>query len=273
MRILKWLLIIGIVALVLLCIYAFKIEPRLVTVSRLTLEHGNKKEHTMKVVQVSDTQLSKAYSAKRLAKIVQKVNAEESDILVFTGDLFDDYEKYGPVEEMIQALSAMTATTGKYAVWGNHDYTDGSEAIYEDTMTQGGFLVLKNEGETLNMADGGTVFIGGLDDSLHGQTAPKKLLSYRERYDYSIILTHEPDIADEFIHTETQLVLAGHSHGGQLNLPFIESPRPLYAQKYKKGLYQLSDDLSLYVNSGLGTTFIHARFRVPPEISSFIITF
>lgn len=272
MKMIKWLMLVAVLTLVLIPVYAFKIEPSFVKVNHMTFEQGTK-ENEMKVVQVSDIQLSEAYSEKRLDKIVRKVNQEQADILVFTGDLFDNYAQYAPVEEVVAALAAMQATTGKYAVWGNHDYGGGASRIYESVMNQGGFTVLRNSGQTLTMPNGGVLFIGGMDDSLLGNPSSAEVLAYRERYDYSIILTHEPDVADEFIDTDTQLVLAGHSHGGQINIPFIEAPRPPYARKYKKGLYQLSDGTSLYVNSGLGTATIHARFRVPPEISSFTIRF
>ena len=67
------------------------------------------------------------------------------------------------------------------------------------------------------------VFIGGLDDSLLGNPSVSETLSYRETYDYALLMTHEPDVADAFVGTGTQLVLAGHSHGGQIWIPFIQS--------------------------------------------------
>lgn len=242
-KFLKWMVLLGGLVLLFIPLYAFKIEPSFVTVNRMTFEQATK-ENTMKVVQVSDIQLSEAYSTKRLDKIVRKVNQEQADLIVFTGDLFDNYAEYGPVEEISSALAAMQATTGKYAVWGNHDYGGGASRIYESVMNQGGFTVLRNSGTTLTMPNGGVLFIGGMDDSLLGNPSSTEVLSYRQQYDYSIVLTHEPDVADAFIDTGTQLVLAGHSHGGQINLPFIESPTPPFARKYKKGLYQLSEETS-----------------------------
>ena len=201
------------------------------------------------------------------------MNQEEADILVFTGDLLDNYAKYGPLDEVSEALAQMQATIGKYGVWGNHDYGGGASRIYEDTMNQGGFTILRNEGVTLTMVNGGELFIGGLDDALLGRPSAASVLSSRQSPDYSIVLTHAPDLADDFLKTDTQLVLAGHSHGGQINLPLIESPMPPYAKKYQKGLYKLDDETTLYVNSGLGTTQIHARLLAPPEVTSFTIRF
>lgn len=83
-------------------------------------------------------------------------------------------------------------------------------------------------------------------------------------------MTHEPDVADAFIGTDTQLVLAGHSHGGQVWIPFYPIKNVL-AEKYTRGLYQLDGITQLYVNTGIGTTSIHARFGVIPEVTQFTI--
>ena len=139
-------------------------------------------------------------------------------------------------------------------------------------MNAADFDVLKNAGETISLANGKRVFIGGLDDSLLGSPSIDETLSYRQGYDYSVLLTHEPDVADGFVGTNTQLVLAGHSHGGQIRLPFYQVTNVL-AKKYVRGLYELSDHTKLYVNTGLGTTAIHARLGVPPEISVFQLHF
>ncbi|MGR3742354.1 metallophosphoesterase [Companilactobacillus sp. DQM5] len=252
-------------------IYAFKIEPFLVHTNHIQLGDPHKQEQ-LKVVQISDIQVSEAYASNRLDRVISKVNKENPDIIVFTGDLFDNYSKYSHSDEIIQKLSSMNATLGKYAVWGNHDYGGGASRIYDNVMTQSGFKVLKNEGRTITLQNGKTLFIGGLDDSLLGNPSVSDTLAYRKQYDYSILLTHEPDVADNFVNTNTQLVLAGHSHGGQIWIPFHPITNNL-ARKYTRGLYTLSDGTKLYVNTGLGTTSIHARFNVIPEVSSFSIHF
>lgn len=264
-----------IAALVLLALfipfYAFKLEPNLAVVHQLKLGNQNKPAE-IKVVQLSDIQVSDSYETKRLDKVIRKVNQQKPDIIVFTGDLFDNYAQYQHEQEIIEKLGQMKASIGKYAVWGNHDYGGGASRVYERVMNAANFTVLKNSGETISLNDGKKLFIGGLDDSLLGNPSVDETLAYRQRYDYSILLTHEPDVADKFIGTDTQLILAGHSHGGQIRLPFYQVKNVL-AEKYIRGLYELSDHTKLYVNTGLGTTSIHARMGVPPEISVFQIHF
>lgn len=269
-RILLSILSLFILLIIALPFYAWKVEPFLVHVNHVEL--GKKNERTpLNVVQISDLQVSEYYETNRLDKVIEKVNAQKPDILLFTGDLFDNYSKYPEQRApMIEKLNAFKANIGKYAVWGNHDYGGGAVRVYEDVMSAGGFTVLRNQGETLTLSDGRQVFLGGLDDSLLGNPSVSDTLAYRQNYDYAITMTHEPDVADAFIGTDTQLVLAGHSHGGQVWIPFYPIKNVL-AEKYTRGLYQLDVITQLYVNTGIGTTSIHARFGVIPEVTQFTI--
>lgn len=269
-RILLAIISVFILLIVALPFYAWKVEPFLVHVNHVEL--GKKNERTpLNVVQISDLQVSEYFETNRLDKVIEKVNAQNPDILLFTGDLFDNYSKYPEqMAPMIEKLKAFKANIGKYAVWGNHDYGGGAVRVYEDVMSAGGFVVLRNQGETLTLSDGRQVFLGGLDDSLLGNPSVSDTLAYRQNYDYAITMTHEPDVADAFIGTDTQLVLAGHSHGGQVWIPFYPIKNVL-AEKYTRGLYQLDAITQLYVNTGIGTTSIHARFGVIPEVTQFTI--
>lgn len=269
-RVLLSILSLLILLIIALPFYAWKVEPFLVHVNHVEL--GKKNERTpLNVVQISDLQVSEYYETNRLDKVIEKVNAQKPDILLFTGDLFDNYSKYPEQRApMIEKLKAFKANIGKYAVWGNHDYGGGAVRVYEDVMSAGGFTVLRNQGETLTLSDGRQVFLGGLDDSLLGNPSVSDTLAYRQNYDYAITMTHEPDVADAFIGTDTQLVLAGHSHGGQVWIPFYPIKNVL-AEKYTRGLYQLDAITQLYVNTGIGTTSIHARFGVIPEVTQFTI--
>ncbi|WP_339013016.1 metallophosphoesterase [Lactococcus garvieae] len=269
-RVLLSLLSLLILVIIALPFYAWKVEPFLVHVNHVEL--GKKNERTpLNVVQISDLQVSEYYETNRLDKVIEKVNAQKPDILLFTGDLFDNYSKYPEQRApMIEKLNDFKANIGKYAVWGNHDYGGGAVRVYEDVMSAGGFTVLRNQGETLTLSDGRQVFLGGLDDSLLGNPSVSDTLAYRQNYDYAITMTHEPDVADAFIGTDTQLVLAGHSHGGQVWIPFYPIKNVL-AEKYTRGLYQLDAITQLYVNTGIGTTSIHARFGVIPEVTQFTI--
>ncbi|MGG5343285.1 metallophosphoesterase [Enterococcus sp. AZ192] len=247
-------------------LYAFFIEPKRIVTHNYTLG-DNQGQKPLKVVQLSDIHIQENYPVAQLEKIVTKVNQEKPDIILFTGDLFDNYAKYGPAEDVTAALSRLTAPLGKFAVWGNHDYGGGAARVYPEILAGAGFQLLENSGMNIALADGKSVFISGLDDSLLGNSSIEEALSERQS-EYTILLSHEPDVADQLVNQNIQLILSGHSHGGQINLPFI-TIKNIMAEKYFSGFYNLTNDTTLYVNTGLGTTKIPARFRVPPEIAVF----
>lgn len=253
--------------------YAFQIEPLMTFTHYYDLNAPDRKiTQVIRVVQLSDIQVNAYYTEHNLAKLVEKVNDLSPDVIVFTGDLFDNFSKYQAVDAVTQALSSLDAAYGKYAVWGNRDYGGGASRVYADIMLDSGFTLLENEGITITTSKGQELFIGGLDDALLGSPDISATLSHMENDpDYRIILLHEPDMADRFETDSANLLLAGHSHGGQVKLPFIKSPSTALAEKYTSGFYDLSTTMKLYVNTGIGTSHIPVRFMVPPEIAVFNI--
>lgn len=253
--------------------YAFKIEPAMLFTHYYDLNAPDRKiTQVIRVIQLSDIQVNAYYTEHKLDKLVDKVNDLSPDVIVFTGDLFDNFSKYKAVDAVTLALSSLNASYGKYAVWGNRDYGGGASRVYADIMSDSGFTLLKNEGATITSTNGQELFIGGLDDALLGTPDISATLGQMgNEPDYRIILLHEPDLADRLETDSADLLLAGHSHGGQVRLPFINSPSTALAEKYTAGFYDLSKNMKLYVNTGIGTSHIPVRFMVPPEIAVFNI--
>lgn len=247
-------------------LYAFFIEPKRIVVHNYTLGN-NEGQQSVKVVQLSDIHIQENYPTTQLEKIVNKVNQEKPDIIVFTGDLFDNYAKYGPADEVTAALSRLEAPLGKFAVWGNHDYGGAAAHVYPEILAASGFQLLENSGVNVSITNEKSIYLSGLDDSLLGNSSISDTLADRQS-DYTILLSHEPDVADMLTDQNIQLILSGHSHGGQVKLPFFTIKNVL-SEKYFERFYQLKNNTTLYVNTGLGTTKIPARFRVPPEIAVF----
>ena len=254
-----------------LCIgYAFFVEPKRLVVNEYTLEK-NDQQTSMKIVQLSDTHVGTHYDIKQLDKLVEKTNRLEPDLIIFTGDLFDNYSQYSKKDEVQESLSYLQATYGKIAVWGNRDYGGGAERIYQDLMENAGFIVLSNEVISIEI-DNKVLSIGGVDDFLLGDPQMKRT-AHQLNGDYNLLLMHEPDEAETLVNTPADLILTGHSHGGQIRLPIIPGIRTELAQRYVDGFYTIDDETLLFVNTGIGTTKIHARFMVPPEIDVFEIKF
>lgn len=254
--------------------YAFKIEPYRITSNQLSL--NEKTSDFIKVVQFSDTHIKEDFTYKNLDKVVNYINKQNPDVVVFTGDLYDNYAKYHDDENIIKELQKINATHDKIAVLGNRDYGGGAARQYENIMEQSGFTVLKNGNWYVTTDSNKKILFTGLDDSMLGNVyMPDSTKIYDS--DYDVLLTHEPDTADSFREYSYDLVLSGHSHGGQVNIPFIPAinqkavSSTFLAANYAGGMYKLNSKTKMYVNTGIGTTHISARFGVVPEISVFHI--
>lgn len=225
---------------------------------------------TLRIVQISDTHLSDKKDVEKFKKIVMKINQINPDFIVFTGDLISDIRQFAYKKEVLELLSEMKAKRGKIAVYGNHDHGGYFTEQYEELLKRSEFIILKNEEKTFYFKKEKISFIG-LDDYMLGNKEYTNILQRIQKDAYTVILAHEPDIATITKNFPIDLQLSGHSHGGQLYVPFFQSfIMPPYAKKYNRGVYHLSDQPKRYlvVSNGIGTTKLPFRFLTPPEIVS-----
>ena len=141
-------------------------------------------------------------------------------------------------------------------------------------MEDSGFKILVNDQANVKLDSGKTISILGLDDALLGNPDVEKTVRNIKESNYNLLLLHEPDLSDKFVSYNIDLILAGHSHGGQVKIPFLgEIVTPPLAEKYKDGLYNFNTqrNTQLYVNSGIGNTKMPFRFMNVPEVSIFEI--
>lgn len=246
--------------------YARFVEPNLLTVNEIKDTSGSMQK-PVTVAFFADTHFGFQYDTEDFQKVIDEVNENPPDILLFAGDLIDNLNEYPGDTAVISAkLGEMKAKIGKYAVFGNHDYGGGAEYQYEDIMNAGGFRVLVNE--TVTFKENNLRLIG-IDDLLIGYGDPS-VVNKAASDMYNLVLCHEPDIVDKILDSNTDYMVAGHTHGGQIRIPFYTQKfLPSYGEKYIKGEYALSNKAKtiLYVNSGLGTTKIPARLGAVPELT------
>lgn len=219
----------------------------------------------MKIAHFSDTHLGHYYEPEDLQVAVDKVNENKPDFICFTGDLFDrDLVK---VRESIAVLSGLKAPYGKFAVLGNHDYRTGADEVRR-IISEAGFQLLDNQHQTL-LIGGQPLCIAGIDNVSHGRPDIEAAIRDIPQESCVILLAHEPDIADTAAGYPIDLQLSGHSHGGQVRLPFIgHLLTPEYGHKYPDGLQQVPhSSLQVYTSRGLGTTILPIRFFCRPEIT------
>lgn len=252
--------------------YAFGIEPKRLVQESIALDVSKTENpKKIKIIQFSDTHLGKGFSLKQLEQAVKKINQQEGDFVVFTGDLMDQAYLFEEKDEAVGILAKIKAGKGKLAVWGNHDYGGGGQRVYQQMMEEAGFTVLRNESLSFPVDNQNEILFTGLDDGMLGapdyEAIPKK-----QDNQFHVLLLHEPDLIEHAADRLVDLTVSGHSHGGQIQLPFFGPlVTPPLARKYTDGLYELPEG-KLYVNTGLGTTQIYARFLTPPAFTVFYLS-
>ena len=232
-----------------------------------------------KVVQISDLHCSRVVKASYLRRCVEEVNAQDPDVVVLTGDYITYEGKNGYKDKVIDVLSGLRAKQGCYACLGNHDYGIvtrvhlGRESLRE-YLTAGlqgaGVAVLRNEAAVLTV-DGQPLWIAGLGDLWAGDCRPAQTFEKIPTGQTRIALVHNPDAVERLVDYEIGAVLCGHTHGGQVHLPFFGPPIvPIKHKQFYAGHFKVGQ-MSLYVNRGLGRLG-RIRFNCRPEITVFTLT-
>lgn len=219
----------------------------------------------LRLVQISDFHLGTWLTRSLLAEAVQVVNQQQPDLVVITGDFVTyDPARYAPA--LIGELSRLESRFGVLAVLGNHDHWSNAHIVAQ-AAGRAGITVLRNQAQQISL-NGSALYIAGLDSASAEHDDLELLLSRLPGGAPAILLAHEPDLAEQNAACgRFMLQLSGHTHGGQVILPYLGSPiTPYLGAKYRAGLYTLNG-MPLYTNRGLGTAEIHIRWNCPPEIT------
>lgn len=257
----------------LLCLAAFwgfLIEPtRLVTRHEtIHLQNWPQQLNGLKVAVISDIHADDWFvDQKKLRAIVERTNQLQPDLIVIAGDYI---VSTGWVQTRVEpevfaaTLKDLRAPLGVYSVLGNHDWWYDGDKV-RAALEQNGIKVLEDEVVQLN-ARGTSLWLIGLSDLWTRKPKIEESVSMVPVDQPSIALTHNPDIFPE-LPQRVQLLLAGHTHGGQVRFPLIgsvvESSR--FGERYGGG-HIFENNHDLFVTTGIGTSIIPVRFGVPPEI-------
>lgn len=253
--------IIALIIIIQFGIYSYYIEPAMLNITRYKIKDEDLKG--IKIVFPADFHL-RPYQKERLNNIVKIINDENADLVLCIGDFVAGHTKNVTmqIEEIAEELSKVKSKYGFYTVLGNHDIWYGEKRIVE-ALSKNNIKVLDNENIKLNI-DGKTVYIAGIED-MHTQK-PDISKALANTSTPIIFLTHTPDM---FPKTPScvNLTLAGHTHGGQIDLPIIGtiSTATKYFRKYAKGLI-IENDKKMIVSKGIGVSIIPIRFNCIPEI-------
>jgi uncharacterized protein len=231
-------------------------------------------EQPVKIAHLTDLHFAGAHKQKHLEAWVKAALLEKPDLVLLTGDLIhgDVFPKLGAnaqstLEQLGRSLAPLSqAPLGAYAVLGNHDYAlrwsgNSSMAALELSLEQNGIKVLTNQNQQLRP----DLFLAGIDDLWHGKPSLVRALHGIPNHRATLLMSHNPDVLPE-VPASVGLVLSGHTHGGQVRLPFFGALASVtkFGERYQQGFVQ--EQTLGFVSRGLGCGTLPIRLFCPAEL-------
>jgi predicted MPP superfamily phosphohydrolase len=221
-----------------------------------------------RLLHITDFHLGTWLDTQAMLEIVHLVNQQEPDLIAITGDFISfDAQKFVP--DLIHILSKLISKDGILAVLGNHDhYTDAN--LIRGALEECNIIELKNSIHKIKK-QASSLYFAGIDDHMTGHDDLQSVIAQIPDGQVPVILlAHEPDFADiSAASKKFSLQLSGHTHGGQICLPLWGNLYlPRLGRKYPSGRYQVQN-MVVYTNRGLGTSWLKFRYNCPPEIAIF----
>lgn len=250
------------------CVYIF-IEPYRLEVKQLDFydEDIPASFNNLKIVFFADIHHGLFFSKNRVKELVEEINAMNPDIIFAGGDFVGNYLFENPkyIEPCFSELKNLKAKFGVFGVLGNHDiWTDKELSLAE--MEKTGIVYLGNKGQWLKK-NGEKIKIGGVKDFYEDVQDISDVVGDVSENDFFLLLSHSPDYVEEIDNDKIDLVLAGHTHGGQMTFFGLWAPvtSSRYGQKYRTGFIE-TPDTKVLVTNGVGS-ILPIRFFARPQIN------
>lgn len=261
------------VILILTLFFAWIIWTNLaIKTSDITIENNKIPEefNNFKIAQISDLHNRKL--GDRLIKIIQN---ESPDIIVVTGDLVDS--SHTDFDTAMELIDSALKIAPVYYVTGNHEAWLNNFEDFEKRLTDSGVHMLDNECQWLTKGNAKINIAGVKDpdfiertslDGIQGAIVTESLKPLLSNDYYNIVLSHRPELFEEYVNMQADLVLTGHAHGGQVRIPFVGgliAPNQGFFPQYTEGVYS-KDSTDMVVSRGLGNSVIPVRVNNTPEL-------
>lgn len=214
-----------------------------------------------KITHFSDIHYGNVTFINELKKLVDDINKTKPDVIIFTGDFIDKNIKVSDAEivQITEELNKLHSTYGNYYINGNHD---NKFKKYDEMMTNSGFINLNNNFDVLYNKNNDSILLTGLSTKKDNKFLEEV---FKEQYNYKINIMHYPDMFNDIKNYNYDLVLAGHSHNGQIVIPFYGAVvLPNNAKKYYKPYYKIGNT-DFYISSGIGTSNYNFRLFNRPS--------
>jgi len=229
-----------------------------------------------RVAQLTDLHMDGHVPIGYLRRVIDRVNASKPDVVLVTGDVVNHtMEWIDPAAELLSGLLAPT-----FVSFGNHDYAAGyaqpGPATFladplQRRLERAGCGVLRNRAVRLERGQD-RLFIVGIEDLWSTRFSPAAAFAGIDGTEQTVIaMSHNPDSAPHVVPFSPKLILAGHTHGGQIRVPLLGAPiLPLIDRRFDQGLFALENGCQMYVSRGVGF-LMRARFCCRPEVPIFVL--
>lgn len=274
-KLIKILIFLIIVVCIMLGIYIYSTT---LSVKNLTTDYKTisskkipKELDNIHIAFISDIHFNGFMDKDRLDSMILKIKEHHPDVILFGGDLFDHPEINVPSEkiqqQLISELKSLDAPLGKFAVLGEQDLMNEEiRNICTNILTQSEFEIVTNKSIRLRNGSNSSITLIGIDSLVNGTPEIDQAFSSVSADQFNLVITHAPDVVKNFPANASDLILSGHSHGGQISIPLLGTFNKIDgATEYISGEYKVKN-ATLHISNGLGTTEKDIRLFTPAEV-------
>ncbi len=244
--------------------YIFKVNTYQIPVSNLPSNFNG-----FTIAQLTDLHYGFLMPLFVVERIIHKINTIHKDLIVCTGDYIHEKNGTTEIDTVWSHLTKLNAQYGVYSVLGNHDHWgDTDRSLY--WLEKSGQNI-RHEAIPITRGEE-RIWIGGAGDFWEDELGIDKAFHRVPTNECKILLSHNPDSADTISRTRIDLMISGHTHGGQVNIPFVGPPiLPVQNKSYSMGFIR-GEKTNVYISRGLGWAILPVRFNCYPEISVLKLT-
>jgi predicted MPP superfamily phosphohydrolase len=247
--------------------YPFFIERYLILINQYRLRVPNLPAGLsgLRMVHLSDLHYGALMPLRLIEEVIRRANRIERDVTICTGDYVHERNSTTQIDAVWPVVSQLTAPLGVFSVLGNHDH-------WADTRRSHYWLEKAGQNLRRRVAsiekDGQRLWLIGAGDFWEDHVNLDDLLRQAPNSDCRIVLAHNPDTADTAFSGRVDLMVSGHTHGGQVNIPFIGTPiLPVRNRNYSSGLKFSPRGTRVFISRGIGWAYYPIRFNCFPEIA------